>query len=88
MSITNKLYESIAKKCWHVLDADGYYELLAIANRIDEQHRKALENVNELQKLCRDMYAVISDRNSWWDCMRRDTRCFADRMHELGIEVE
>lgn len=51
MSITDKLYESIAKKCWHVLDANGYYELLAIADRIDEQHRKTLENMNELQEL-------------------------------------
>ena len=41
----------------------------------------------ELQELVQDMYAVINDRNSWWDCMRRDTRCFANRMHELGIEV-
>lgn len=47
MSITDELRESVTKKCGHLLGAkcDGYYELLAIADRIDEQHRKALEKV-------------------------------------------
>lgn len=45
MSITDELREWAMKKCWHMLDADGYYELLDIADRIDEQHRKALEKV-------------------------------------------
>lgn len=42
----------------------------------------------KLRELVRDMHAVISDRNSWWDCMRKDTRRFADRMRELGVEVD
>lgn len=42
----------------------------------------------ELRELIQDMYAVISDRNSWWDCMRRDTKHFADHMRELGIEAD
>ena len=42
----------------------------------------------KLRELVRDMHAVISDRNSWWDCMCKDTRRFADRMRELGVEVE
>ena len=46
------------------------------------------EKNEKLRELVRDMHAVISDRNSWWDCMRRDTRRFADRMRELGIEVD
>ena len=41
----------------------------------------------KLRELVRDMHAVISDRNSWWDCMCKDTRRFADRMRELGMEV-
>ena len=47
----------------------------------------AAENA-KLRELVRDMHAVISDRNSWWDCMCKDTRRFADRMRELGIEVD
>lgn len=88
MSITDELREWIDSVAW--LDdsvSQAHKNILAIADHIDKQHRKALKNVNELQKLCRDMYAVISDRNSWWDCMRRDTKRFTDRMRELGIDV-
>lgn len=50
---------------------------------------KMLENAEsenvKLRELVRDMHAVISDRNSWWDCMCKDTRRFADRMRELGV---
>ena len=42
----------------------------------------------QLQKLVQEMYKVIKERNSWWDCMSRDTKRFADRMRDLGIEVD
>lgn len=54
--------------------------LLDIADMLDENAK--------LRELVRDMHAVISDRNSWWDCMCKDTRRFADRMSELGVEVD
>lgn len=41
----------------------------------------------KLRELVREMHATISDRNSWWDCTYKDTRRFADRMRELGVEV-
>lgn len=46
------------------------------------------EKNEQLQKLVQEMYKVIKERNSWWDCMSRDTKRFADRMRELGIEVD
>ena len=41
----------------------------------------------QLQELVQEMYKVIKERNSWWDCMSRDTKRFADRMRELGVDV-
>ena len=47
-----------------------------------------LKKKNEqLQELVQEMYKVIKERNSWWDCMSRDTKRFADRMRELGVDV-
>ena len=45
------------------------------------------EKNEQLQKLVQEMYKVIKERNSWWDCMSRDTKRFADRMRELGVDV-
>ena len=42
----------------------------------------------KLRELMLEMYATISDRNTWWDCMSNDARRFADRMRELGVEVQ
>lgn len=50
---------------------------------------KDLECENaKLREMAVDMYAVISRNNSWWDWARKDTRRFADRMRNLGIEVD
>lgn len=46
------------------------------------------EKNEQLQKLAQEMYKVIKERNSWWDCMSRDAKRFADRMRDLGIEVD
>lgn len=46
------------------------------------------EKNEQLQKLVQEMYKVIKERNSWWDCMSRDAKRFADRMRDLGIEVD
>lgn len=42
----------------------------------------------KLRELVREMHATISRNNSWWDCTYKDTRRFADRMRELGAEVD
>ena len=62
--------------------------LLVNAEDAIEQVRRLQAENAKLMKLVRDMHAVISDRNSWWDFMRKDTRRFADRMCELGVEVD
>jgi hypothetical protein len=65
--------------------ARWYSDKLREAHRVE---RKLLKENAKLRELCTDMHAVISDRNSWWDCMCKDTRRFADRMRELGVEVD
>lgn len=53
MSITDELREWIDSVTW--LDdsvSQAHKNILAIADRIDKQHHKTLENVNELQELC------------------------------------
>lgn len=72
------------------IDEEDFYVRAFIKWAIEEQPElKRLEAENaKLRELVRDMHAVISDRNSWWDCMRRDTKHFADRMCELGVEYE
>lgn len=61
-------------------------------NKMDVWHSKelaaAIDENAKLRELVADMYAVISDRNAWWDGTRKDTRRFADRMRELGVEVD
>ncbi len=89
MNITDELMESVAKKCWHMLDADGYYELLAIVNHIEAEHRKALENVNELRELVRDMWfwgyeGHMDSKSQEWQMKHINE--VLDRMHELRIE--
>lgn len=44
MSITDELRKSVTKGCGHLLGAkcDGYYELLAIADRIDARHERCM----------------------------------------------
>lgn len=63
-----------------VADEKFFYAMADTAERLKAENAK-------LRELCADMHAVISDRNSWWDCMCKDTRRFADRMRELGVEV-
>lgn len=58
--------------------------LLKLHERNDELRAESAK----LRELMREMYATISDRNAWWDCMRKDARRFANRMRELGIEVD
>lgn len=53
----------------------------------DDLQRANAENT-KLRGLVADMYAVIRRNNSWWDWACKDTRRFADRMRELGVEVE
>lgn len=54
---------------------------------IDLLSGKSTENY-KLRELVREMYGVISMENSWWDGTCEDTKRFADRMRELGIETE
>lgn len=52
MSITDELREWIDSVAW--LDdsvSQAHKNILAIADRIDKQHRKVLKNINELNKL-------------------------------------
>ena len=71
-------------------DGTGYIKaapILAKVGALHEEIDRLRDESAELRELVRDMHAVISDRNSWWDCMRRDTRRFADRMRELGVDA-
>ena len=70
-------------------DGTGYIKaapILAKVGSLHEEIDRLRDESAELRELARDMHSVISDRNSWWDCMRRDTRRFADRMRELGVD--
>ena len=73
--------------CVHVTKTTGTTTHGATYVPIEDGKAVRAENT-KLRELVRDMHAVISDRNSWWDCMCKDTRRFADRMRELGVEVE
>lgn len=53
----------------------------------DDLQRANAENA-KLRELVADMYAVIRRNNSWWDWERKDRKRFADRMRELGMEVQ
>lgn len=52
--------------------------------RVDELCK---EN-EKLRGLVRDMHETIEAQNTWWDASAKDSKRYADRMRELGVEVE
>lgn len=79
----------------HVINAnmlsmpyDVYSELFDAVDGLGVEIENLQSDNAKLRELVADMYAVIRRNNSWWDWECKDRKRFADRMHELGIEVE
>jgi hypothetical protein len=65
-----------------------------LQERMAEQMEFALSQTPEalatdnakLRELVRDMYETIEARNTWWDAFAKDSKRYADRMRELGVD--
>lgn len=43
---------------------------------------------SKLRELAKEMYCVIRENNSWWDCRCDETKAFYCQLRKLGIEVD
>lgn len=44
------------------------------------------ERIASLEELVLDMHETIEARNTWWDASAKDSKRYADRMRELGVD--
>ena len=60
-------------------------ELEQILDACAQNNAQHLKRIMALERLCRDMYEVISERNTWWDGTQGDKKAYGERMDDLGL---
>jgi hypothetical protein len=87
------VYEDMAgnaHECWEGGESGVVNVVIAVtpedALSVDDLNGVIRENA-KLRELCVEMWAVILDRNTWWDWNSEDTKRFARLLIELGVEL-